>query len=62
MSFQGNIIHSNSVKSTDSTNSQKTSTTEQLNSTAKVFCEAVNQIAKAYLVNYGENNVYQTIR
>jgi len=59
MSFQGNIKHSNSVKSTDSTNSQKT--TEQLNSTAKVFCEAVNQIAKAYLVNYEENNIYQTI-
>jgi len=34
---------------------------QQLNSTASVFCEACNQIVKAYLSKYHENNLYQSI-
>jgi len=61
MSF--NTVSQNSVtmNSTDSTKKSTTTATEQLNSTAKVFCEACNQIVKAYLVNYHEKNMFQTI-
>jgi len=48
------------VKSTDSNIKQATAT-EQLKSTARVFCEACNQIVKGYLCNYHETNAYQTI-
>ncbi|OUM63007.1 hypothetical protein PIROE2DRAFT_10532 [Piromyces sp. E2] len=58
MSFH--TIAKNSVSSTDSTK-KSTTATEQLNSTAKVFCEACNQIVKAYLTNYHEKNMFQTI-
>ncbi|ORX51464.1 hypothetical protein BCR36DRAFT_411925 [Piromyces finnis] len=52
------------VKSTDSTATKNPSTpaaSEQLNSTAKVFCEACNQIVKSYLSEYHETNGFQTI-
>ncbi|ORX75400.1 hypothetical protein BCR32DRAFT_296918, partial [Anaeromyces robustus] len=56
------IILQNSTKTTTNMTTQKSTTaTEQLNSTAKVFCEAVNQIVKAYLANYHETNMFQSI-
>jgi len=51
-------VNSTTLKPIDT---PKTTATEQLNSTAKVFCEACNQIVKAYLANYNENNMFQTI-
>jgi len=59
MSFKNNIQYSMSYDTSNSC--QKASTSEQLSSTAKVFCEAVNQIVKSYLVNYDETNMFQTI-
>jgi len=59
MSFSNHIQRS--ISCDNSNSCQKASTSEQLSSTAKVFCEAVNQIVKSYLVNYDENNIFQTI-
>jgi len=59
MCFQNNST--NSTKTSNMTTPKSTTATEQLNSTAKVFCEAVNQIVKAYLVNYHETNKFQSI-
>eukprot|EP00833_Pecoramyces_ruminatium_P017512 jgi/Orpsp1_1/1191544/evm.model.d7180000086852.1 len=60
--MSSNSININLEKSFDtSKSSQMTNKAEQLNSTAKVFCEAVNQIVKAYLDNYNEKNIFQTI-
>jgi len=52
--------NSTTLKSIDTPKTSATAT-EQLNSTATVFCEACNQIVKAYLANYNENNMFQTI-
>jgi len=56
-------INTNAENSFDlSKNGQKNNKiSEQLNSTALVFCEAVNQMVKAHLVNYNETNNFQTI-
>jgi len=59
MSFQTNS--QSSTKISNMTTPKSTTATEQLNSTAKVFCEAVNQIVKAYLANYHETNMFQSI-
>jgi len=51
-------VSQNTTKSNDIL---KTNREEQLNSTSKVFCEACNQIAKDYFVNYNEANLFLPI-
>jgi len=53
------------LKSVDTPNTPNTpntsNTSSELYSIAEVFCEACNQIAKAYIDNYTETNMFQTI-